>query len=145
MPLGFHIDTDRRVTFVRGWGAVTDADVKAHAAALRGDPRFDPTWPLLGDGREITDLRVTSGFLRHYQSPFDSSTKRAFVVASDVAFGMARMYGFLATDDDTAVAVMRSMPSAMAWLGLPEDTPFPKALEVIGGEAAAARTGEKRA
>jgi hypothetical protein len=144
MPLGFHIDTDRRVIFVRGWGTVTDADVRAHGAALRVDPRFDPTWPVLGDGRDIDDLRVTGGFLRHYQSPFDGSTKRALVVASDVVFGMARMYGFLATDDDQAVAVMRSMPSAVEWLGLPEDTPFPNALDVVVGEPSA-RPGEKRA
>lgn len=144
MPLGFHIDTDRRITFVRGWGTVTDADVRAHAAALRSDPRFDPSWPVLGDGREIADLRVTGGFLRHYQSPFDGSTKRAFVVASDVAFGMARMYGFLATDDDQAVAVMRNMSSALGWLGLPEETSFPEALDVVVGESAA-RTTERRA
>ena len=144
MPLGFHIDTDRRVTFVRGWGTVTDADVRAHATALRDDPRFDPTWPVLGDGREIGDLRVTGGFLRHYQSPFDGSTKRALVVASDVVFGMARMYGFLATDDDQAVAVMRSMASAVEWLGLPEDTRLPNALDVVVGEPSGGPS-EKRA
>jgi hypothetical protein len=144
MPLGFHIDSDRSVIFVRGWGTVTDADVRAHSAALRGDPRFDPKWPVLGDGREIADLRVTGGFLRHYQSPFDGSTKRAFVVTSDVVFGMARMYGFLATDDDSAVAVMRSLPSACEWLGMPADTPFPQVLDVVVGEPSAL-TGEKRA
>ena len=143
MPLGFHIDVEREVLFVRGWGTVTDADVRAHASALRLDPRFDATWPLLADGREITDLRVTGGFLRHYQSPLDGATRRVFVVASDVVFGMARMYGFLATDDDEAVAVVRSLSAALAWLGLPEETPFPVELDTVVGAPSARSTGRR--
>ena len=61
------------------------------------------------DVREIADTvgRLRSGTAR---------ARTAFVVGSDFAYGMGRMYAVLAERDDPGFAVFRSMEEAERWV-----------------------------
>jgi hypothetical protein len=45
--------------------------------------------------------------------------RRAFVVTSEVAFGLARMFDILTEDRGHELQVFTTMPEAREWLGMP--------------------------
>jgi hypothetical protein len=63
---------------------------------------------------------MTSSGLRKYSQiqPFAADARRAFVVASDEAFGLSRMFQMLVDADPDSFIVVRDMPEALAFLGL---------------------------
>ncbi|HEV2114111.1 MAG TPA: hypothetical protein VGR50_08160, partial [Terriglobales bacterium] len=50
MPAEYIIDGNRGIVFTRGFGTLTDGDLRQHAAALKADPAFK------GDFRQFTDF-----------------------------------------------------------------------------------------
>jgi hypothetical protein len=61
-------------------------------------------------------------------------SRRAFVVTSDVAFGLARMFDILTKERGHEIHVFTTMPEARQWLGMPSQarsatavTPFLRA------------------
>jgi hypothetical protein len=44
MPAEYIIDTVRGIVFSRGLGTITDDELRHHAASLKADPRFKPTF-----------------------------------------------------------------------------------------------------
>lgn len=129
MPIGYSIDGSRPFVVVRAWGALTDDELRAYATTLLGDERFDRTMPKLMDLRAASLSCVSAAFFRGFRCPFARASRRAFVVSSKAAFGVARMYGML-TGDDEHFTVVGDVDEALAWLGLPADTPLPLRLDV---------------
>jgi hypothetical protein len=117
MPAEYRIDRSRRVVYSRAWGVLTDQDLAANRAALFADPAFEPDLAQLYDFAEVTEIRVTSATLVGLArtSRFAPTTRRAVVVSSDEAFGMARMYSILG-DREELIQVFRDRASAMRWL-----------------------------
>jgi hypothetical protein len=120
MPISYKIDLDRRLVYTRSWGVLTDADILAHKEQLALDPKFCPTMGQLSDVREIERLAVTTegvkAMVAHDQAHADrrSGHRVAFVVSTDEAFGMARMYSQRSNPD--LVSVFRSLTDAVEWL-----------------------------
>ena len=105
----------------RGWGRLVDADLQQTQAGLRSDAQFEPDYSQLYDFTALTDLAVTAGGLRGIalQSTFAPSARRAIVVASDEAFGMARMFALVGDRDPNHFRIFHDMREAQAWLNLP--------------------------
>ena len=128
MPIGYRIDEDLEIVFVRIEGVLTEDEMAAVAAALRADPRFRPTWPSLTDARNESAVRLRTSFLRSYESPFGPYARRAVLVGQDVSFGMKRLYEAIATTPGV-ITVTRDLAKALEWLGLPPSTPLPDELD----------------
>ena len=127
MPVSYLIDTTRRIVFSRGWGVLTDAEIAAHPHALRADARFEAEFNQIVDFRALTEIRVSSGGVREVarMSPFKRDARRAFVVATDEAFGLTRMFGFFTDSSHEKFAIFHEIEPALEWIGLDPATPWP--------------------
>jgi len=105
---------------VRAWGTLTDEELAENSRTLRDDPRFQPDFSQLADLRGVTLLTATRTGIRYLAqiNPFGAGARRAIVVGSEVAFGMARMYDLTRADALDEVEVFRDLPDALDWLGL---------------------------
>ena len=132
MPASFTIDPERRLVLSRGWGVLVDDDLRGTQRGLRAAPEFAPDFRQLWDFTAVTQVRVTGEGLRGLalQSPFRRDARRAIVVASDVAFGMVRMYELVSDRDSRYFRIFRDVATAMQWLEREGDDPRE------GGEAA---------
>ncbi len=95
-----------------------DADLRGTQDGVRDDPRFAPDFSQLYDLTAVTEIGLTPTGMRALanRSPFDRDARRAIVVSSDVAFGMARMYQMIADSDPTQFRIFRDVNEAFAWL-----------------------------
>jgi hypothetical protein len=121
MPAEYSIEPGRRLVRSRGWGTLSLADVVAHYHAIAADPAFDPMFDQLADLRDVDEFSISSTQIREdaLDAIFAPSARRAFVASSDVAFGLARMYGLQAEGAQQNVQVFRALAEAERWLGLP--------------------------
>jgi hypothetical protein len=101
-----------------------------HASVLRSDPRFDAGHHLLVDLRGASIGAVSADFMRRFRSPFEREARRALIVDSVAAFGMARMYGFLHVSEES-IAVVEDPVEAIERLGLPRDYALPTRLDFV--------------
>jgi hypothetical protein len=58
-------------------------------------------------------------------NPFSRDARRAVVVVSDEAFGLARMFGLFADVEHEQMRIFRDMKAAFEWVGLDLDGPWP--------------------
>jgi hypothetical protein len=93
--------------------------MEAHSRRLRADPRFQPDFRQLVVGTEIGDLRATREGLTLLArlNPFGAGARRAWVVATDVSFGLARMYELLRGESADTLMIFRDQAAALEWLG----------------------------
>lgn len=134
MAQEFQIDEAQRIVWVRCRGELTDADLLAHQAALRNDPRFRPDFSQLVDCSAVTVVSVTTRTVWQLgQSQlFNPEAKRAYVVKRDVLFGLVRMYGlYQSLRGKAEVKVFRNRAEAIEWLGV-EDPLDREPLEETG-------------
>ena len=127
MPGSYLIDETQQIVFSRAWGEVTNLDLVDHARTLRADPRFGPYFRQIVDFSDVTHVHVTSEGVRLlvHINPFERAARRAFVVASDVAFGMARMYQITLDPEPESLHICRNLGEGFVWLGLDPATPWP--------------------
>lgn len=127
MPGSYWIDAQRGIVFSRGWGAMSDGEIVAHAQDLGKDPRFRSTFRQVVDFRDLHEIQVTSEGVRTLAQvhPFHRQAHRAVVVASDAVFGLTRMFTLLADADPEHFGIFRSLEPAMEWIGLPPETSWP--------------------
>jgi len=88
MPGGYIIDSARSLVLSRAWDVLTGADLIRHARILAA------------------------------LNPFGAGSRRALVVASDVVFGMARMYQILTEPSPDEFELFRDFDKALDWLGV---------------------------
>jgi hypothetical protein len=123
MPCDYEIDTDLRLVRTRGWGVLTCADLTANRLQMSQDPAFRSDFSQLADLREVTVIDLSAGDIRELasDSPFVPEARRALVVATDVAFGLARMYGTYreTISSEDQIRIFRNIRDAEQWLGLP--------------------------
>jgi hypothetical protein len=120
MPESYEIDTARELVLSRAWGILSDADLYNHYFRLRVDPSFEPTFCQLVDLREVVRIDISAQAIASVASAtlFKPTTRRAFVVATDVAFGLSRMFAAYTERAGGSVAVFRTCFEAELWLGL---------------------------
>lgn len=128
MPCAYHIDTERGVVFIRAWGVLRDQEVTATGRALRADSRFDPEYTRLENLVEVTEFSLSTALVQsvarmHEMSP---PPRRAFVVGSDLAFGMIRMLELYANASPTTFLVCRDLAEGFRWVGLPPTDRWPE-------------------
>jgi hypothetical protein len=120
MPYSFVIDPEHRLVISAAWGILRGEELVAHARALKAEPGFEPSFAQVADLRGITEVLVGSAGLlslaRH--NPFGAGSRRAVIVATDVVFGMARMYGLMSDDTPDELRVFREEAEALEWLGI---------------------------
>jgi hypothetical protein len=124
MPCEFLIDTDRRVVISRGTGTFRYADFLEHMEKLGSDLRFRPEFDHVVDCRKFELLDLTAMQVQDMgsQSIFAVTSRRAFVVSSDLHFGLSRMFAaFREVKCGQITMVFREMREVTAWLGLPQD------------------------
>jgi hypothetical protein len=129
MPATFVIDHDRKLVLSRAWGILAPSDLEATQRGIQDDKRFEPMYRQIYDFSEVTEIRVTGSDLQSlaYTSPFSQGARRAIVVNSDAAYGMARMYGLMGDRDSEYFRVFRDRQSALRWLGVEESATAPLA------------------
>jgi hypothetical protein len=133
MPADFYIDVTRRTVFSRGYDRIDYAACCDHMERLLGSADFNPEFNQLLDFRLVKEIVVSSEeiVMLAARTVFSPRSNRAFVVVSDLHFGLARMFGsYRECAGDQGIRLFRDMESALAWLALdagPELRCFPKA------------------
>jgi hypothetical protein len=127
LALAYFIDSVRRVVFIRGWGIVSDGQIREGTRVMLGDPRYDPSYARLADFRDVTQWTVHGESVRESGSAMskESPARRATVVNDGLAFGLARMSQLSSDSPSDLSLVCRDLPSALAWLGLAPTTSWP--------------------
>jgi hypothetical protein len=127
MAWSYEIDPARRRVRVRVVGSLCDQDLVDGDAELRGDPEFDPAYDQLVDLREAEGSAVSSeGVWELANRPplFLPTSRRAILVATDLGFGMARMFEMMRGEKSGVIRVFESLDSAELWLES-QDSPGP--------------------
>ena len=123
MPCEFLIDVEHRLVISRGTGTFRYVDFAGHMRMLGPDPRFRPEFDHLVDCRKFERFDVTAAQVESMgeQSLFAAQSRRAFVVASELHYGLGRMFAtYREMKRGQTTMVFRDMREAIAWLGLPE-------------------------
>jgi hypothetical protein len=126
MPADYRIDLEKRRVFSLATGDLSYAAMSGHMTRLAKDPLFHPSFSQIIDFRDVTTVGLTSeqvGALAEVRI-FSPQSKRAFVAAGPLKFGMARMYEALrVTRGDQNIRVFIDYDEALEWLELegPDD------------------------
>ncbi len=103
-------------------GQFTGDDVRANRSAIRDDPGFRPGMPVLIDCREMRtllpaeELRALAAEMFRPPASASERWRYAVLVATDVGFGLARMYGAFVPDPAVDIRPFRDPEEALAWL-----------------------------
>ena len=97
MPLEHRVEVSLRTVFTKPFGAFTDEDARGHVKDLRKHPDFESDFNQLFDAREVTSVGLSGACVREVAATrfFGEGSLRAFVVGTDIAFGMVRMFEML--------------------------------------------------
>lgn len=128
MPGSYLIDPAQSLVFSRGWGVLTDEELLWHAQSLRAHPRFDPGFRQIVNFLELGEIRVTPEGVRNLAqfNPFRPDSRRAVAVASDLAFGLTRMFEAHTNSDQEQFRIFRAIGPALEWVGLDPATIWPE-------------------
>ena len=130
MPIDTRVDNAERVRYSVATGVVTDGDIIEAYERVVGDPAFDPTLNVIADTRGVERAEITAGGIRELaerqardERVVHGQPRVAVVVATDVIFGLARMYEAYSDQeaDEKRYLVCRTMEDARRWLGLADE------------------------
>ena len=119
MPIFYKIDKERRIIMSTVSSPITIADALGSQQKLRNDPDFDPTFSQLVDATQLPSIDLDTSDLRRLAegSMFSNHSRRAILVSSDVAFGLARMYEtFRESAGETGIHIFRDLDQALDWI-----------------------------
>jgi hypothetical protein len=127
MPSSYLIDVPNGVVYSKKWGVLTDEQVAAYTKALWADPRFDPEFRQIVDFRQLTEIRVSGAAVREIarDNAFRRDARRAFIVASDEAFGLTRMFGMFTDSKAETFGIVRTLEAAFEWIGMEPTASWP--------------------
>jgi hypothetical protein len=100
-------------------GVATMADASAHQANLRKHPDFDPGFSQLMDCTQVTKAELSQADVQRLagEAIFSPCSRRAILVTSDVAFGLARMFEMLRESrGEQGIRVFRDLDGALEWV-----------------------------
>jgi hypothetical protein len=121
MSLSYTIDANRRLIIVRAGGVLTERDVNRTRERLRQDPGFDPEFDQLFDARDVEDVALSKAGMARLAdtSILAPAVRRAFVAATTLQYGMARMFTAVSEQRQHVTQVFRRLDEAEAWLAHP--------------------------
>lgn len=124
MPISYQVYPALKLVYARGTGTLCLTDVIDHLLCLANDADYQPPMLKLIDyrGMDLSDFSFTEarrvaaakeGLLDHFQGE-----RTAFIMDSDLGYGVGRQHQSLMGDTEIAVGVHRSFDEAIRWLGL---------------------------
>ena len=130
MPSAYVIDSSRRLVLSRSWGVVTGEEMLSLIQAAVTDPHFHPDFSQLVDMRAVSEVEVTTDFVRLFvaKSNLGAASRRALVAGSDVVYGMARIYGTLLDGRPGEFRIFHDLQLALEWLGFSDESAELRAL-----------------
>lgn len=122
MPAEYNIDTSLRIVFSAAHGTITDHDAFSHQDNLRNEVGFDPGFSQFFDFTKVTKVELSTEAIHRLaeRNLFGLGSKRAFVVSSDLMYGLSRMFQVLITDYQDELTVFRDIHEARRYLSLEE-------------------------
>jgi len=136
MPTEFTVYPQHNVVVSRGSGVFTHADFLDHMARMGAAPEFKPDLNHIVDCRAFTKIDLTQKQIMDLagRSIFNPRSRRAFVVASELQYGLTRMFAtYREIKAGQEVMVFQDLPAALSWLGLPEELNLDTAFKTAGG------------
>ena len=119
MPAYFKIDRERRLVMSTFSGVFTLADGLSHQEKLLRDPDFASSFSQLLDCTHVTKIELEPEDVRTLaqKAIFSSNSRRAILVSSDLAFGLARMFViFRESLGEKGVCVFHDLEGALYWV-----------------------------
>src|SRR3954469_10863488 len=123
MPYRIKVDPQKAVVISRFDGILDRPTARAHMDQLLGDPTFRSEFFQLIDFRSVTRVDLTAEDVRALadREVFSPHSRRAFLVATDIQFGLSRLFGTHRNIlGEKYIAVFRAMAEAANWIGLDE-------------------------
>lgn len=120
MPFDCELDSAACIVQSRASGALSDTNLLGHmaqVAALFRQGVIDPSWAQISDFTAVSDAGAVSseGIRRMAEgNPWPKDSIRAFVVATDEQFGLARMYQTIGGLQTEELCITRSAADAAA-------------------------------
>jgi hypothetical protein len=126
VPIPYEIDGARQRIHTRCIGKVTLAEVVAHFRALTAEPRLPSRLDVLLDFRELTAFpaagQLQSVAIEIRQLLVKVTWGRCAVIgATDLAFGIGRMFEMITEPSFRETMVFRDLDAANRWLDAPEE------------------------
>jgi hypothetical protein len=121
MPASYAIDKQKRLVVTSAWGKCTVEDALEFRRQILKDEDFDPSFAQLADFSAVTTIDISPGEVRMlaWMSPFSPGSRRAIVVQSQLAFGLARIFETLRTlRGERYIRVFHTREEALAWIFL---------------------------
>jgi hypothetical protein len=121
MPADFYIDVTREMVFSKAIGVLGVTDCLDHMNRLQGHPQFRPEMNQIIDFCSVTEANLSHSELSFLarRTIFSARSRRAFVVASDLDFGLSRVFGtYRELQGEPGIRVFREMTQAMSWLDI---------------------------
>jgi hypothetical protein len=125
MPATYTIDKQRELVLSSVSGVLTFAGITERTDRLRSDPDFVPEYRELFDFTGVTRIELSCTQIQDLAkwSPFAPSSRRAFLVAGDLAFGLGRVSTtYHDLNGEKNVIVFRDKDAALRWLETGEQT-----------------------
>jgi len=135
MPTEFTVHPNLGVVVSRGHGVFTHADFLDHMTRLRADPQFQPDLHQIVDCRAIAKMDLSHDQIKSLagRSIFSARSRRAFVVSSDLHYGLTRMFAaYREIKAGQEVMVFDNPAAALSWLGLPSEFNLDAAAKTVG-------------
>jgi hypothetical protein len=124
MAADFIIDEQHRAVFTYGSGVLTYSDCSGHMDRLLSDPRFEPDFNQIIDFSDITDLQLTVDQIHQLSRRpiFGAKSRRAYVVATDLHYGLSRMFAALReSEGEPGIIAFRDLSAAVVWTDVPRE------------------------
>ena len=121
MPLDYSIDKSSGMLRMMGQGTILVGDIEACFQRVLADPDYCGVDRELGDFRDATfslnpeDVNRLAQITRK-RSPEHQIQRRAIVVASELHYGLARMFSQLVAPSGQEVRPFRDIDEAQRWL-----------------------------
>jgi hypothetical protein len=119
MPAYFRIDKKRRLVMSTISGVFTLTDGLAHQENLLKDLDFDPSFSQLLDCTQVTKVVLKPEDVRRLaqRSIFSPDAHRAILVASDLVFGLARIFMMVReTLGEKGIRIFYDRDEALYWV-----------------------------
>jgi hypothetical protein len=119
MPISYEVDKQRRLVVCTASGVVTAGDVLGFHERIVKDTDFNSSFSQLVDCTAITKTNISPKGMRALaeKSSFSTDSRRAFVAASPLGFGLSRVYQIVRSlRGDKHIRVFRNRADALTWL-----------------------------
>jgi hypothetical protein len=119
MPVDFRIDVAAAMVFSEAHGRLEGDDLIEFQTRLRAHPDFRDHYRHLLDLRTVDKIDVPMAALRRLAEKlaFRKGTPQAYVVSSELAFAVARVFRALAPRYSDDLEIFRDIDRAREWLG----------------------------